>query len=155
MLMPKSRLFCLRFSVWPFLFTFNGKSIFLIFKKYVCRYSDRESLCLRFSFLRIAHEIISFHKLNRQTAVFSVFLFASIYSTVLRFSSLYNVDRDIPTARAICAFGTPCRSNISICARFSLVRCWNFLCPCDMLFLSHSLPPWFLVCSYFIIPLLL
>ena len=50
----------------------------------------------------------------------------SVCSTVPRFSSLYKVERDIPTARAIWTFAIPCRSYISICALFSLVKCWNF-----------------------------
>ena len=116
MLMPKSRLFCLRLSVWPFLFTFNGKSIFLTFKKYVCLYIDRESLCLRFPFLRIAHEVISFHKLNRRTAVF--------FCLPLR---VYLLNR--PAVQLV----VQCRSGYSYCAcylrfRHSLPKQYFNLC---------------------------
>ena len=34
------------------------------------------------------------------------------------------VERDMPTALAIFVFASPCFSNISICARFSLAKCW-------------------------------
>ena len=47
----------------------------------------------------------------------------SICTTVPRAGSLYRVNREIPISLAIWLLATFIRSRISICARFSLVRC--------------------------------